>query len=132
MSEDSENPYERPLMVSFVAVLYALMGLIAIIAGIAIVIGGTLVADDVTASSAIGIVLIIPGIICFVLCAGFLKGWSVMWYLGVIFTVLSIIAGVAVMIALGSLVMVGTLIIDVIILLYLFKSNVKLFFLKHE
>lgn len=134
----TENQYERPLLVTILAILYALgamgclvMGVTVFAVGADALIEAGLDPEIAQLASAIGGMLIAFAIVYLILCFGFLKGWSIMWYLGVIFSVIGIIGGIS-SIVMGQFYMAVLLIIDVIILLYLFKSNVKLFFLKHE
>ena len=134
----TENQYERPLLVTILAILYALSALGCLIIGITVFAVGAdvlieagLDSEIAQLASAIGGMFIAIAVVYLVLCLGFLKGWSIMWYLGVIFSVIGIIGGIS-SIAMGQFYLAVLLIINVIILLYLFKSNVKLFFLKHE
>ncbi len=53
-----------------------------------------------------------------------------MWYLGVIFTIIGVLINIAAVV-MGGFAAIVTLVILLIILLYLFKPNVKLYFLKH-
>ncbi len=143
MSDESEVSYDRPLLVTILAALYVLIGVIVVVAGIAVIALGGSVVDDLIASMGIegvdlgwaaglvGALCIVVGLVYLVIGYGFLKGWKSMWYLGVLFMVLDIIVSV-VTVALGNFGSILTLIIAVILLLYLFKSNVKQFFLKRE
>ena len=63
------------------------------------------------------------GLIYIVIALGFFKGWKLWWYLGVIFAILGIIGGLL-MFPVGLI----TVIIELIILWYLFRDNVKAFF----
>lgn len=131
----AENTNPRPLLVTILAVIYILIGLVFIVAGIGIVMGGeniladTGFADMAGSFGGLGAGTIILGLIWLVIGYGFLKGWKVWWYLGVIFTVIGLI--VAIVGILGSPAMVILVIVELIILAYLFKSNVKRFFLDH-
>ncbi len=138
----SDNPYDRPLVVTIIGVLYALAAIILILAGVALMAGGeTFINELVKQDSSLeflqgigfgaGAGLLILGLIYGVICYGFFKGWSIMWYLGVIFTVIGAVISIATIVV-GGFGSIVTLLIDLIILLYLFKPNVKLFFLKHD
>ncbi len=96
---------DRPILVTILGVLYILVGLVSLLA------------------FPVGI---ISAIVCIVIGYGMLKGWKIMWYLGVIFAVIGIIVSIP-----GIFAGVGivTLIIEIIILYYLFRPNVKSFFL---
>ncbi len=130
----SMSEYDRPLLVTILAVLYALSAIILVLGGIAVLVGGGIIIEGPTDMPLLAeygaIAFFIVALIELVLCYGFLKGWSIFWYLGVIITVLSILISIPALLV--SIAMVVPLIVYVIILLYLFKSNVKLFFLGHE
>ncbi len=137
----SDNPYDRPLIVTIIGVLYALGAIVLIIAGAALIVGGDALIDELIKQDAsldalqglglgLGAAYLILGLFYGVISYGFFKGWSIMWYLGVIFTVIGALFSIAT-IVLGGFAMIITLIVELIILLYLFKPNVKLFFLKH-
>ena len=137
----SDNPYDRPLIVTIIGVLYALGAIVLIIAGAAFMVGGEAMIDELVKQDAsldalkglglgLGVAYLILGIISGVISYGFFKGWSIMWYLGVIFTVIGAVISIATIVV-GGFGSIVTLIIDLIILLYLFKPNVKLYFLKH-
>lgn len=136
----ADNPYDRPILVTVIAILYALGALILIIGGVGMAIGGESIIDEIIAEDpemsflegmglAFGIAVLIVGLVIAVVSYGFLKGWSVMWYLGLILAVLGAISSL-ISIAFGQFGAVFSLAIAVIIVLYLFKDNVKLFFLK--
>ncbi len=137
----SDNPYDRPLIVTIIGVLYALGAIVLIIAGAALIVGGDALIDELIKQDAsldalqglglgLGAAYLILGLFYGVISYGFFKGWSIMWYLGVIFTIIGALFSIAT-IVLGGFAMIITLIVELIILLYLFKPNVKLFFLKH-
>lgn len=121
---------DRPLGVTIIGILFIIGGIIALIGGglgglamsvlglgiVGLIFGGIL--------AIIGIVYIILGIGCF-------KGWGWVWTLAVIFAVLGIIMQIA------SLAMTGTagiasviigILINAVILWYLFQANVKQWF----
>ena len=142
MQNMSDNPYDRPLIVTIIGVLYALGAIVLIIAGAAFMVGGEAMIDELVKQDAsldalkglglgLGVAYLILGIISGVISYGFFKGWSIMWYLGVIFTIIGALFSIAA-IVLGGFGMIITLVVELIILLYLFKPNVKLFFLKHD
>ena len=117
----------RPLLITIIGALYALVGVLAILAGIVLAIGGA--ASDALAAGAVGGgIVAIVGLIYIVIALGFFKGWKLWWYLGVIFTILNLIFGIASLFVTGAggIVLV---IVALIILWYLFRDNVKEFFL---
>ncbi len=134
----SDNEYERPLLVTIIAVLYGLIGVILLLGGIAFIVTGNLInieqllqdiSPDMVAmvGNILGGVCVVIGLIYLILCLGFLKGWKIMWYLGLIFAIIGLITSLF-----GLPLSVITLIIEALIIYYLFRPNVKLFFLKHE
>ncbi len=58
---------------------------------------------------------------------GFLKGWRIFWILGVVFSILGIIASLASFVFLG-LIGIVPLLVDALILYYLTRPKVKTFF----
>ena len=56
------------------------------------------------------------------------RGWSIFWYLGVIVTVISLLLSAATILS-GSMGSIIPTLVLLIVLLYLFKRNVKDFFL---
>ena len=121
----------RPILITIIAILYFLAGLFVLIGGI-MLITGTIALDDVEEDlkglgSAGGAVLVVMGLISIILAGGFWNGWKIMWYLGVIFTIISLILGIASLFT-GVFVGIITLLIDGLILYYLFRPGVKAFF----
>lgn len=130
----ADNPYKRPLLVTVFAVIYLLFGLAITIGSIGILVGGEAMLIEagmeeyVGIYASIGAVSLIIGLVYLLISYGFLKGWSVIWYLGVIFSVLGIVmSALSLIVTIG---MIVPLVVFLVMLLYLFKDNVKLFFLK--
>ena len=130
----SDNPYKRPLLVTVFAVIYLLVGLAITFGSIGILVGGEamLIEADMGeyagAYASIGAISLVIGLVYLLISYGFLKGWSVIWYLGVIFSVLGIVmSAMSLIVTVG---MIVPLVVFLVMLLYLFKDNVKLFFLK--
>lgn len=121
---------DRPFLVTVLSVLYLLIGIIMLIGGALIVAGGVL--SDIDGSTEIGGIgggaAIILGLIMLVIGAGLYKGWRIMWYLGVLFAIIGLVVSIISIVG-GGAVSVVTLIIELIILWYLFRRNVKAFFL---
>jgi len=117
----SNDKIKRPLFVTIIGLLFLLVGLLALIFGIAVAAGYNFGEDSIkTAFGAIGIVF---AVIYAVVGYGMLKGWKIMWYLGVIFAVIGVIVGI-----LAFPVGILALIISIVILYYLFRPGVKQFF----
>lgn len=115
--------HQRPLLVTVIAVLYILCAIIFIAAGAVAAVADVSV-DLGGLGSAVGVGAVILGIIYLIIGMGFLRGWSIMWYLGIIFSIIGIIMGIL-MIPAG----IVAIIIYLIVLWYLFRPNVKAFFL---
>ena len=121
---------KRPLLVTLIGVIYVLLGLLLLlVSGIVLAATGMAVDPEIEEIAGLsGGAVAVLGIIQIVVGAGFLKGWKLWWYLGVIFTILNLIFGIASLFVTGAggIVLV---IVALIILWYLFRDNVKEFFL---
>lgn len=120
------SEHKRPFLVTVIGALYALAAILMIAAAAVMYLDILAVPAEFT-DLGVGMCAII-GVIALIIAMGFLRGWSIMWYLGVIFAVIALLleAASVVMGAYPALVMV---VIELIILFYLFKKNVKSFFL---
>lgn len=118
---------DRPLAVTIVGGLEFLLGVIIFI--LFILAGAGIGFDTGSAGGLAGGMVagviggVIGGGIPMIIGYGMLKGWKIMWWLGVIFNVISIIGGI-ITFPVG---LVG-LVISVIIIYYLFRPGVKSFF----
>ena len=112
----------RPLLITIIGALYALLGIVLLALGALTFAGGAL-GGEAAVGAAGGGAIAVFGLIYIVIALGFLKGWKLWWYLGVIFAILGIIGGLL-MFPVGLI----TVIIELIILWYLFRDNVKAFF----
>lgn len=130
---------KRPFIITLIGILYGLVAVVWIAVGIAaLVLGETMIGDMVAdnpdlgflggMSTALSIASIVIGLVYALICAGFMRGWSVMWYLGVVFSVIGALAGLLSLL-LAQIYMIVDIAICLITLLYLFKPNVKSFFL---
>ena len=120
------NP--RPLLITLIAILNIILGLGAILVG-GLMFTGMTVLGGLQVGAMTGGVSVIIGLIYILIGIGFLSGWSIMWYLGVIFEVLGIILNVLTLFV-GNLSAIISILISLIIVLYLFKPNVKRYFLE--
>ena len=119
---------DRPLLISIIAILYFISGILCLLSGILLALGMTSVSGDFTVSTTVlGAGGVIIGIIMLVIAGGFWNGWRIMWYLGVIFTGIGIIAGIMAILAM-QISAVISLVIYILILYYLFRPKVKEFF----
>jgi hypothetical protein len=117
---------DRPLGVTIIGILWILYGLVLIFGGI---IGGAVlsVAGLGALGALIGIVLLIVGIIYLVLGIGSFKAWPWVWIVGVVFTIISVLINLVTLVSGGISAIIG-IIIDAIILWYLFQPQVKAYF----
>jgi lysylphosphatidylglycerol synthetase-like protein (DUF2156 family) len=126
-----ESDKKRPILITIIAVLTFLGGLLALIAGIVLAAGivstSDLDPDIANLGTALWAALIVLGLIYIILAGGFWNGWKVMWYLGVIFSGIGLIFGIA-SFFFGTFVGIIPIIIDILILYYLFRPGVKEFF----
>lgn len=136
----ADNPYDRPLIVTILGILYALAALVLLIAAVAMMVGGESLMTEIIeqnpdleglegAAMIFGVMLLVAAIIEGVISYGFLKGWSIMWYLALIFTIIGAVMNI-ITVAMGGFLSIISLLVEVVIILYLFKPNVKQFFLK--
>jgi len=128
----------RPVLVTIIALLTMLYGIILILLGTVALIASTLDAVfdifDVFVDI-IGFGLIVAGVIFFIIGYGLWDGWTPMWYIALVIYAIS--AGAAIVSLASTLIkggdavtfsMVIPLIIDILILYYLFRPKVKEFF----
>ena len=125
----SKNDNPRPLLVTLIAVVYLLMALV-FLAAAALSLGGIELEIDMSEEllSLFGGSSLILGLFLLVISIGFFRGWSIFWYLGVIVTVISLLLSAATILS-GSMGSIIPTLVLLIVLLYLFKRNVKDFFL---
>ena len=107
----------RPLGVTIIAILVVIGGIGSLLGGLAVIMLIPL----------LGIILVIIGLACFAVAYGLWKGLNWAWSITLIVSVIGIVVG------LGSLVVgnIGSLfqvIINAIVIYYLYKPNVKAYF----
>ena len=120
---------ERPLGVTIIGILWILSGLLALFGGIGITVLGSLVAGPIGGiiGLGLGVVLLVIGIIEFVLGIGCFRKWGWVWTVGVVVTIISLLAGIVNLFRTGAGALLG-IVISVVILWYLFRENVKKYF----
>ena len=125
----SKNDNPRPLLVTLIAVVYLLVALV-FLAAAALSLGGIELEIDMSEEllSLFGGSSLILGLFLLFISIGFFRGWSIFWYLGVIVTVISLLLSAATILS-GSMGSIIPTLVLLIVLLYLFKRNVKDFFL---
>ena len=121
----------RPILITIIAILEFLLGLLLLVGGI-LLIAGVVSAGDIDPEfadlgNAASIAMIVVGLINIVIAGGFWNGWSVMWYIGLI------VNGIGLIVAIYGLITTGIgsaipLVIYAVILFYLFRPGVKDFF----
>jgi len=112
---------ERPLGVTIIGILWIIGGLIGLFSGIAVA------AFLGVLGLALGGVLIIIGLVDITLGVGCFMAWPWVWTVGMIFTIISLILGIASLFTSGAGAIIS-IIIAVIILYYLFQPYVKAYF----
>ncbi len=121
----------RPILITIIAILEFLIGLLLLVGGI-LLIAGVVSAGDIDPEfadlgNAASIAMIVVGLINIVIAGGFWNGWSIMWYIGLI------VNGIGLIVAIYGLITTGIgsaipLVIYAVILFYLFRPGVKEFF----
>ena len=121
----------RPILITIVAILEFLAGLLLVIGGILLFAGvissGDLDPELADLGNAGAIVMIIFGIINIIIAGGFWNGWTIMWYIGLIVNAIGAAFAIYGIITTG----IGSvipLIIYAVIIFYLFRPKVKEFF----
>lgn len=121
---------DRPFLVTVISVLYIVLAVILLAGGALILAGGVM--SDIEGSTLLGElgggVLLVFGLIVLVIGAGLYRGWKIMWYLGVLFAIIGALFSLISIVG-GSVPSVVPLAITLIIVWYLFRKNVKSFFL---
>ena len=110
-----ESQKHRPLGVTLVAILTAIGGLIFLGSGLVLLIVG------------IGFILLVLGIAYLVMAYGLWKGKGWAWTITLILSVISIISAI-VSIAYGGYGAIINIIINAVIIYYLYRPNVKAYF----
>lgn len=125
----SKNDNPRPLLVTLIAVVYLLVALV-FLAAAALSLGGIELEMDMSEEllSLFGGSSLILSLFLLVVSIGFFRGWSIFWYLGVIVTFISLLLSATTVLS-GSMGSIVPTLVLLIVLLYLFKRNVKDFFL---
>jgi uncharacterized membrane protein (DUF2068 family) len=106
---------QRPLGVTIIAILTIIGGIALVSTGAALFVIG------------IGVVLMVLGIAYFVMAYGLWKGKRWAWTITLIISVISIIFGIA-SIATGNVEAIINIIINAVVIYYLYRPNVKAYF----
>ncbi len=121
------NGKERPVLISVIAILYFVFGILMLLGGAGIGLLGVAVPAAILPAAALGGGIAIAGIISLIIAGGFWNGWKAIWYLAVIFGILEIIVSL-VSIFTGNMAAIVALIIEALLLYYIFRPKVKEFF----
>lgn len=112
---------KRPLAITLICILFAIVGLVGLIGGIWKIID--------TGADPDMVVSVIISVVMLIVIYGLWTGIKVFWYLGVIFAVIDIISSAYSMIVVGGVNdSIVVAIISLIVFLYLLKSNVRSYF----
>jgi uncharacterized membrane protein (DUF2068 family) len=117
----------RPLGVTIIAILTIIGGIGFLASGIAAVVATPFLSDMGGLSAGIGAVLIALGIAYFVMAYGLWKGKGWAWTITLVLSFIGIAFGI-VSIVTGNIGAVFHLIINIIVVYYLYRPNVKMFF----
>lgn len=105
-----------------------IIGILTLVLG-AVALIGVLIPGLTIPAGVGGVAGIIAGLIFVIIGYGFLKGWAIVWYLGVLVYILALLSS-AYALVMGATGMIVTVAISLVILLYLFSKKVKTFFLE--
>jgi hypothetical protein len=116
----------RPLGVTIIGILWFIAGILTVIGG---AVGGSALAIIGLGAigAAVGVIFVIIGLVFLFLGIGCFKGWPWVWPVGVIFTIIGIIINLLSILSNTGSAIIG-IIIDAIILWYLFQPQVKAWF----
>ncbi|HZC48963.1 MAG TPA: DUF2127 domain-containing protein [Nitrososphaeraceae archaeon] len=117
----------RSLGVMIIAILTIIGGIGFLASGIAAVVAAPFLSDIEGLSAGIGVALVALGIAYFVMAYGLWKGKGWAWTITVILSFIGIVLGIA-SIATGNIGAIFHIIINAIVVYYLYRSHVKVFF----
>ena len=118
---------DRPLGVTIIAILTIIGGIGFLISGITAVGVAPFLPDLGILSAAIGAVLIALGIAYFVMAYGLWKGKGWAWTITLVLSFIGIVLGIASIVT-GNIGALFHLVINIIVVYYLYRPNVKIFF----
>ena len=121
-----KNKKDRPLGVTIIAILTVIGGIGFLASGIAAA-AALFLSNIGILSAAIGAVLIVLGIAYFVMGYGLWKGKGWAWTITLVLSYIGIAFGIASIVT-GNIGAVFHLIINIIVVYYLYRPNVKSFF----
>ena len=118
----------RPILITVIGAIFAIAGILYLIGGVCIFAGMDIETAVEGEPIVAGAAYVISALIYLIVATGLLKGWKVMWYLGIIVEVLSAL-GYLYNALTGQTVMIVETIISLLIIIYLTRPGVKSFFL---
>jgi len=112
-----------------IGILWIIGGLILLFGGLGVAVLGAVIGGPLGGmiGLALGFVLFIVGIIEVILGIGCFMAWGWVWTVGVIITIISLVAGIVELFTGDMGALIG-IVISAIILWYLFQANVKSYF----
>ena len=117
----------RPIGVTIIAILTIIGGIGFLASGIAAVVAAPFLSDMEGLSAGIGAALMALGIAYFVMAYGLWKGKGWAWTITLVLSFIGIVLGIASIVT-GNIGAVFHLIINIIVVYYLYRPNVKAFF----
>ena len=119
----SQTKTGTPILVALIGALSFLFGVFLLLAA-AVAFGAVTVIDDTDMVAGSGAVLLILALVYIIFGFGLLKGWSIMWYLGIVLYAIAIVGGLLKLPA-GII----TILIGAVVIYYLTRPKVKNYFL---
>ena len=119
----SKTKTGTPILVALIGALSFLFGILLLVLA-AVAFGAITILDDSDLTSAAGVILLILAFVYILFGFGLLKGWSIMWYLGIIIYAVAIVGGLLRLPA-G----LGAVVVGAIVIYYLTRPKVKNYFL---
>ncbi len=118
---------DRPVLITIIAVLYFIFGVLMLLGGAGIGLLGVAVPGAIVPAAVLGGGVAVAGIISIIIAGGFWNGWKAIWYIAVIFGIIEIIFSAISLIG-GNVSAIIGIIIEALLLYYIFRPKVKEFF----
>lgn len=113
---------KRPLMITIICLLFAIIGLVGLIGGVWNIIDTGVASTDMVSSVIISVIMLI-------VIYGLWKGIKAFWYIGMILAVIDFIIQAYSMISAGSIsTAIVPAVVDIIVIWYLSRSKVRSYF----
>ena len=118
----------RPILITVIGAIFAIAGILYLIGGVCVLAGMGIESAVEGEPVVVGAAYVISALIYLVISIGLLKGWKVMWYLGMIIEAIGAISYLYMALTGQATMIIGT-IIDLLIIIYLMRPGVKSYFL---